>query len=238
MPEFPNPYRALGARDVPEEPYGEEALGDEPLVVDEVVDVFGAEDAAALLAQRLKHVAARPPEFSPDGRALLWPPCGGRDRFDGPISSRTTLMAFGAFGTPWSRALGKVLAHARQRHRVAWRHHPDPIAHPRAPILALAVEAAATHGRFWALTRVLLKMRHDDPADLHDAMLRAGLDPDLTIAAMRSGLGTDRIVSDVASALASGVPVPPALFVNGERYEGELDPAAVSAALDAAARNP
>jgi protein-disulfide isomerase len=26
----------------------------------------------------------------------------------------------------------------------------------------------------------------------------------------------------------------PALFVNGERYEGELDPAAVSAALEAA----
>jgi protein-disulfide isomerase len=38
--------------------------------------------------------------------------------------------------------------------------------------------------------------------------------------------------SDVASALASGVNHVPALFVNGERYTGELDPGAVTAALE------
>jgi protein-disulfide isomerase len=50
---------------------------------------------------------------------------------------------------------------------------------------------------------------------------------------MRAGTGADRISADVASASASGVTFWPALFVNGERFEGELDPAAVSAALEA-----
>ena len=50
---------------------------------------------------------------------------------------------------------------------------------------------------------------------------------------MRAGTGTDRIVDDVASALASGVAFSPALFINGERYDGEPASRAVSAALEA-----
>jgi hypothetical protein len=52
---------------------------------------------------------------------------------------------------------------------------------------------------------------------------------------MRAGIGIERIAGDVASALASGVTSSPALFVGGERWEGELDTDAVSAALEAAA---
>ncbi len=125
----------------------------------------------------------------------------------------------------------------RERHEttvaIAWRHHPDPVAHPRAAVLALAAEAAAARGRFWGLTRELLHMRHHDPADPHAAMTRVGLDPERALEAMRAGTGADRIVEDVGSALASGVTFAPAVFINGDRYEGELDPAAVSAALGA-----
>ena len=66
-------------------------------------------------------------------------------------------------------------------------------------------------------------------------MVRVGLDPKRALEAMRAGTGADRIVEDVASALSSGVTFAPALFVNGERYPGELDPVAVSAALTAGA---
>jgi protein-disulfide isomerase len=55
---------------------------------------------------------------------------------------------------------------------------------------------------------------------------------------MRAGRGADRIADDVAGGLASGVTFSPALFVDGERYGGELDPAAVSAALEAASSQP
>ena len=121
---------------------------------------------------------------------------------------------------------------------IAWRHFPDPAAHPRAAVLALAAEAAAAQGRFWAMTRELLSARHHDPADLSAAMVRAGLDPARTLGAMRAGTGAARIVADTASALASGVVFTPALFIDGERYRGELEPEAVSAALGRHAKRP
>ena len=147
---------------------------------------------------------------------------------------------FGAFGTPGSRPLGRVIERVREDHiataRIAWRHFPDPGAHPHAVMLALAAEAAAARGLFWALTRELLRLRHDDPVDQHGALIRAGLDPERTLDAKRAGTGADRIAADVASAMGSGVAFTPALFLNGERYDGELDAAAVSAAVAGATR--
>ncbi len=253
MDEFPRPIRLPGEPPLPREPDARDQLHEPPLprepherdhreppdVVDEDIDLFGAEEAAARLAERLEHMQPGAVRVAEDGRPLLSPPVEPtRDRVGGPARGRATLVVFGAYGTPSSRPLGKVLAHVRERHPstvvVAWRHYPDPVAHPRAPVLALAAEAAASLGRFWALTRELLQMRHDDPADVHAAMLRAGLDPERALEAMRAGTGADRIVDDVASAVASGVTYSPALFVNGERYPGELDPAAVTAVLEAA----
>jgi NhaA family Na+:H+ antiporter len=203
----------------------------------EDVDLFGAEDAAARLARRLDALQPTRVVRAADGRPRLSPPLSpARDHIAGPVSARTTLVVFGAFGTPASRHLGRTIERIRERHmattRIAWRHDPDAVAHPRAIMLALAAEAAAAHGHFWALTRELLRLRHDDPQDLHAAMLRAGLDPERTIEAMRAGTGEDRIAENVASALASGVAFSPALFIDDERYEGPLDEATVSATVD------
>jgi hypothetical protein len=236
MSEYPRPVQLPGEPSPPREPCGTSADRESADVVDDVFDVFGAEDAATGLTRRLEQVQAGAVARTGDGRDLLSPPWEpALDRVDGPSSARATLVVFGAHGTPSSRTVAKVLARVRAHHRatvaVSWRHYPDPVAHPRAAILALATEAAAVRGRFWALTRELLQARHHDPADLHAAMLRVGLDPAPTLAAMRAGTGAERIVEDVTSALRSGVTYSPALFVNGERYEGELDPGAVSAAF-------
>jgi hypothetical protein len=68
-------------------------------------------------------------------------------------------------------------------------------------------------------------------------MVRAGLLPEPTLAAMRAGTGIERIASDVAGAVASGVTYAPALFVDGTRLEGEIEPGPVLALLDAAPRD-
>ena len=210
-----------------------------PAVVDDDVDVFGAEAAAARLTERLEEVGRSASGGAGGGSQVLRPPFGAtRDRVDGPASAGATLLVFGAYGAPSARSLGAVLATVRERHltnvAVAWRHYPDPIAHPRAAVLALAAEAAAARGKFWVFTRAMLELRHDDPTDLHTALLRAGLDPRGTLDAMRAGIGAQRIAGDVASALESGVESAPTLFINGERYRGELDPDAVSAAIELA----
>jgi hypothetical protein len=233
--ETPRPGRLLGEPTLPREPH-ELHHHESPDVVDEAVDLFGAEEAAAQLVERLDQVPAGAAERADDGRRLLSPPFApDHDRSDGSAWAQSTLVVFGAFGTPTSRPLGELLTSLREQHagtlRVAWRHHPDPAAHPRAAILALAAEAGASLHRFWPLAHELLRLRHDDPRDLRTALLHAGIDPRRALDTMRAGTGIDRIVDDVASARASGVTFSPALFVNGEQYRGELDPAAVSAAL-------
>jgi hypothetical protein len=68
-------------------------------------------------------------------------------------------------------------------------------------------------------------------------MVRAGLDPARTIDEMRAASAGDRVVEDVESALASGVTYSPALFIDGRRCDGDLDPGAVADALrDASCR--
>jgi Thioredoxin len=237
QPEYPPPIRLPGERPAPPEPYAIPHRAEVPGVVDDDTDRFGAEETATWLAERLARVEPRAARVADDGSVPLTPPFAqGHDRVDGPASGRATVVVFGAHGTPSSRSLGAVLDAIRRRHPatvgVAWRHYPDPAAHPRAVVLALAVEAAAQAGRFWALTRELLRLRHDDPGDLHSAIVRASLDPDRTIEAMRAGAGADRIADDVASALSSGVTFAPALFIGGERYRGEPAPAPVLAAIE------
>lgn len=172
-----------------------------------------------------------------DGLPVLTPPLSGsRDHVTGPEGAPASLVAFGSYGTPMSRHLGRVLRQLHETHlatlRVAWRHLPDPQQHPRAVALALAAEAAAEQGRFWSMHRELLGLRHDDVEDLHAAARRAGLDFYRLLDRMRDAVGSDRIVADGESAAASGVVSVPTLFVNGRRYSGELDAATVWAALE------
>jgi Thioredoxin len=236
MDEYPARRRLLGQSDPPLHRPERDPGPTTPDVVDEDFDLFGAEDAVSALTDRLKDVQPAAALRSDDGQPLLSPAFDpARDRIDGRAGAARSLVVFGAFGTPTSHALGQLLDDVRERFGttldVAWRHYPDPVAHPRAAVLALACEASAAIHTFWSLAHELLRLRHNDPIDLRTAMERARLDPKRALAAMRGGTGSDRIVEDVASALASGVMYTPTLFVDGRRYNGELEGAALAEAL-------
>jgi len=236
MDEFPARRRLLGQSEPPRNRPDREPGPATPDVVDDDFDLYGAEDAATALIERLKDVEPAAAQRTDDGEALLSPAFDpARDRIDGRVGAARSLVVFGAFGTPASHGLGRLLEDVRERFvttvDVAWRHYPDPEAHPHSAVLALAAEASAAIHTFWSLAHELLRLRHNDPIDLHTAMQRARLDPKRAFAAMRAGTGTDRIVEDVASALASGVTFSPTLFIDGRRYEGELKRAALEEAL-------
>jgi hypothetical protein len=175
MSEFPPPIRLPGEPAAPDEPYESTPGREPPAVVDDDVDQYGAEAAAAALTERIEQVPTGVVRVGADGRPLLSPPFDpDRDHVDGPVPARATVVVFGAYATPASRLLATVISHLRERHPssvgVAWRHYPDPVAHPRAVMLALAAEAAAARGRFWALTRELLHMRHHGRTARHRSM--------------------------------------------------------------------
>jgi hypothetical protein len=207
--------------------------------IDDAMGTSGADEALSTFARHIRAVRSRP---APEGPAVLTPPISlPRDHVDGPEWA-PLLVVFGSYGTPASGPLGNLLQQLREAHpasfRVAWRHLPEAEEHPRAVGLALAAEAAATQSRFWSMNRELLAMRHDDLEDLHAAARRADIDFYRLLDRMRTGVGADRIVADVESARASAVGSAPALFVNGERFSGDLHPATVWAALQSAPPRP
>src|SRR5882724_8258400 len=131
---YPRPIRLPGQPEPPRE-VPEERRHSPPKIVDEPIDAYGAEAAAADLAERLEQVPSGELRVTDDGVDLLAPPfTPGRDRVDGPQWARSTLVVFGAHGTPSSRLVGRLLAAIRTRDpatvAIAWRHFPDPAAHP------------------------------------------------------------------------------------------------------------
>ena len=209
---------------------------------DDAIEVATPTEAVLALARRIRAVRASSAPLLVDRPGVLTPPVSDtRDHVQGPVWA-PSLVVFGAYGTPASRPLGNLLDRLRDEHagevRVVWRHLPDPEAHPRSVELALAAEAAATESRFWSMHRELLAMRHDAPEDLHAAARLADVDFYRLVDRMSAGAGAgaDRIVAHVESAVASTATHSPALFVNGERYRGDLEVAAVWAALHAATR--
>jgi len=119
MAEFPRPIRLPGEPEPPREP-AERHPHRPSDVVDEDVDLYGAEDAAARLAERLEHVTPAAARHGEDGRPLLSPPPSrSQDRVEGSPSGDAILVVFGAHGTPSSRSLGHVLDHVRRRHPAA-----------------------------------------------------------------------------------------------------------------------
>jgi osmotically-inducible protein OsmY len=137
MSEYPRPVQLPGEPSPPREPYGTSTDRESADVVDDVFDVFGAEDAAAGLTRRLEQVQAGAVARTGDGRELLSPPWEpALDRVDGPSSARATLVVFGAHGTPSSRTLAKVLARVRAHHPRHGGRVLAPLPRPRSRIRA------------------------------------------------------------------------------------------------------
>jgi protein-disulfide isomerase len=102
-----------------------------------------------------------------------------------------------------------------------FRHFPVVSKHPRARVLAHAVEAAALQGAFWDMHDSLFgdQGRLDDP-HLWARAERLGLDLDRFEADRRSGAVADRVQRDFRAGVRAGVVTTPTLFVEGEPHQG------------------
>lgn len=158
------------------------------------------------------------------------------DHVLGPPDAEITLVEYGSYADPSSRAAHDRVAEMRNRfgHRLRYvfRHRPLPgsdIARRAAEL----VESYSDPARFWHVHVALMT---------HAAMLT---EDDLnTIAADQileeknaprneeGALGAKaRVDADVASAEASGVTVTPTFFINDRRYDGPWDAGSLSEAM-------
>src|SRR3954469_12433548 len=145
------------------------------------------------------------------------PPPGPDDHVRGEGS--VVVLEYGDYECPYC-ARTDLLLNGLAVTRV-FRHFPVVSKHPRARVLAHAVEAAALQGAFWEMHDSLFgdQGRLDDP-HLWERARRLGLDVDRFDADRRSDAVAARVERDFRSGVRAGVVSTPTLFVDGVQHQG------------------
>jgi protein-disulfide isomerase len=157
------------------------------------------------------------------------------DHVFGDPDAPVTVLEYGDFECPYCAAAAPVLRELVEESggqvRLVFRNFPLADVHPYALTAALAAEAAGAQGAFWPMHDRLFS-RQDR---LDDAALRAyadelGIDADRVVGEAAQPFG-DKVEADFAAAVAAGVGGTPTLFIDGQRYAGRVELAALRRAV-------
>ncbi|HKT05993.1 MAG TPA: DsbA family protein [Rugosimonospora sp.] len=167
-------------------------------------------------------------------------PVTGDDHTIGPAAAPVTVVQYGDYQCPYSRAAQPVvreLLRLRQGTvRYAYRHFPLLAVHPYAEIAAETAEAAGTRGRFWQLHDRLFEHQDAlDPAQLTRGVVALALPAAEVIDEVNNHIYLSRVQRDFTSGTRSGVNGTPAFFVNGVRHDGGYGTPELVDAVDRAA---
>jgi Na+/H+ antiporter NhaA len=162
-----------------------------------------------------------------------------RDHIRGPKEDAlVTLVEYGDFECPYcGQAEPAVRGLIREfgELRFVFRHLPLTDVHQHAQLAAEASEAAAVQGAFWEMHDML--MDHQGALTFRDLVGYAetiGLDTEKFAADLRKHAGAYRIAEDIDSADLATVSGTPTFFINGSRYYGAFDLAALKEAVHTA----
>ncbi|MFD1545376.1 Na+/H+ antiporter NhaA [Nonomuraea guangzhouensis] len=176
-----------------------------------------------------------PPDAEPEEELpeLLAEPVGPDDHVRGPADAPVTIVEYGDFECPYCGRLHPILDELLRKNsdvRLVFRHFPLRTIHPRAFPAALLAEAAAKEGRFWEMHDTL----YDNQRFLTDTDLARYAD-ELDVEPWSDIPGQSApITRDEESGRASGVRGTPTLFLNGVRYQGDMDLRSITKAVESA----
>jgi protein-disulfide isomerase len=144
------------------------------------------------------------------------------------VTGRHELLEYGDFECPYCRNAYPELKELRRRLgdslAFEFRHFPIEQKHPHAFQAAEAAEAARAQGRFWDMHDLLFEnQRHLEREDLVGYARRLGLDVERFEQELDDHVHADRVRADHDAGAAAGVAGTPALFIDGQRYEGFYD---------------
>jgi len=148
-------------------------------------------------------------------------------RGSGPV----TILVYGDYECPYTRALELVIRQLRTRDgdsfRYVYRYFPLREIHPHAHLAAEAAESVYAIGgadAFWRMHDSLFADQyHLEAPDLEERATATGVNMRAYLTAMAAHKYADRVERDVQSGIANGVEGTPSIFINGERYRGKRD---------------
>jgi protein-disulfide isomerase len=113
--------------------------------------------------------------------------------------------------------------------RRVFRHFPVTSKHPRARVLAHALEAAALQGAFWEMHGSLYgDQGHLDDPHLWERCERLGIDVEAFERDRRSEEVAARVERDFRSGVRAGVMTTPTVFHQGRAFPGVPEPRLLS----------
>ena len=173
------------------------------------------------------------------GDCLLAEPVTERDHSIGPSDAPITLVEYGDYECSSCLNAMPIVEGVRRalgdRLRFVFRHFPQSNIHPHASVAAEAAEAAADQGKFWEMHEALFRHQRElGEIDFAHLALRVGVEIYRFEASRTREKHARRIRDDYEGGVRSCVTRTPTFFVNGRKYGGEDDAAAIVAACEAA----
>jgi protein-disulfide isomerase len=163
-------------------------------------------------------------------------PVSADDHIQGPPEAPVTLVEYGDYECPYCGAaypmVKAVVKRMGPKLRFVFRNMPLNQMHPNAELAAEAAEAAGAQGKFWEMHDALYEHQSELGPDLLRTLARRlHLDAPKFEDDLVSRKFRERVKRDFMSGVRSGVAGTPAFFINGERYDDELDERSLTAAL-------
>jgi protein-disulfide isomerase len=151
-----------------------------------------------------------------------------RDHIVGSADGLIKLLEYGDYECPFCGNAHAIVQEIQRRLGddllFAFRNFPLSNIHPYAEHAAEAAEAAGEQGNFWGMHDLLFENQGAlEDQDFAAYAAELGLDETRLIREVTSSVYAPRIREDFKSGVRGGVNGTPTFFINGERYDGNLD---------------
>jgi protein-disulfide isomerase len=158
------------------------------------------------------------------------------DPVKGPATARITLVEFSDFQCPYCAAAVGHLYEVMAKHpadvRLVFKQFPLDT-HSQAGFAAEAALAAHAQGKFWPMhDKLYANFRDLSPEKINQWATDAGLDLVRFTMDMKSGKYKTAVQKELDEGVQAGVQGTPTIFVNGKRYNGPVETAALDQVLE------
>lgn len=168
----------------------------------------------------------------------LTEPVTDQDHAMGSPAPVATLVEYGDYQCKYTRAAHPIIKEIQRRSgdwvQYVFRHFPQE-KHEHARLAAQAAEAAGGQGMFWEMHNYLFESQGRlDRDSLIDAGEMLGLDVEQFVDDLDKHSFESRIVHDMQTGKQSQVRETPTFFINGTKYEGQINVDAMLGAIEQA----